>query len=143
MEYIENNYYQNKIDGKFIRFIAYNSYLDVYKYFDLETKQEKSIRGKNPFMKLAITICRIYELEGKDIFKSFIEDINLSKSYDLNLINLKYYLQNTLQKNVSPKDEDLVEDNINIFFNKIELLKGNEFKLTIEQKDNFLMKKFK
>lgn len=137
MEYIENNYYQNKKDDKFIRFVDYNSSLDVYKYFDLETKQEKSIRAKNPFIKLSITVCRVYELKGKNIFKSFIDGINLRKSYELNLINLEYYLQNATQKNESPKSEDLVEDNINVFFNKIELLKGDGFKLTIEQKDNF------
>lgn len=142
MEYKENHYYQNKENGKVVRLISEKT------IYDLSTKKEELIKRDNQLMKLGITICRISELKeennrGKNIFKTFIEDINLSKTYKLNLINTKYYLQVLNTKDKDVRDEEFVKDDINDFFTKIEFLKGNEFKLTIEQKDNLLIEQFK
>lgn len=145
MDIKQGNYYQKK-GGEIVRVIKKdkNSFYLVYNLSN--KKEEQLLIEKFPLIKLGITICRISELKedniiSENIFKPFIDGINLRRSYALNIINLKYFLQ--LSNINEPNASDIeVDDDINDFFTKIESLKGSEFKLTTEQKDNFLSEQF-
>ena len=165
MEYKEGYYYELIEHGKsyvirFVKKIGENE----YEFHNLMTNELKTIyfEGKDlikvnekkeieysktiPFGILEITICRISELKTdpskrKIIFKKFIDDliINLNKTLELSFDekSSKYCL---IYKDSSESKNEVVENDINDFFDKIEMLL--DIKLSQVQKDKFLIEQF-
>lgn len=145
MKYIENNYYELISHGNnfIIRFVEEIDY--KYK-FQTINQNMKEVYGykKDEFEPLKVSISLIQLLVAEDskmnsllindlniVFSNFNETLNLGIDQNTTKYTLTY-------KNSSEIKIEVMNDDVNDFFYKVEILLG--IKLLKDQKDQFLIK---
>jgi len=158
MNYKKDNYYLNKYDSRIIRFVN-NENQNSYEFYDLLSGENKKyfseklifINNENkeeeinssPFMNLSLIDCNFFILENEKYIINNSVKIFLNKiaSFHNSSLDLLYEDNKFILKGSRLDDfnfnQILLNDDINDFFNKIELLK---IPLKIEHKDEFIVK---